>query len=143
VGGCRRQFAEGEATTDPEPTEQVQAALMDFAGDIVGKPLQQTGAWAGTMGFSPDGLPLVGPVGPTQTHSGVDADAATQMSSPRLGSAKNGAAAPGGGVWFAGGFTGHGMSLGYVTGGLAVDAMWGDGEADVPQHLKLSRIGTV
>jgi len=52
-----------------------------------------TARWAGTMGFSPDGLPLIGPVG--------------------------GASSP----WFCGGFTGHGMSMGYQAAHEAVDAM--------------------
>jgi glycine/D-amino acid oxidase-like deaminating enzyme len=56
-------------------------------------PLPITARWAGTMGFSPDGLPLIGPAG--------------------------GASSP----WFCGGFTGHGMSMGYQAAHEAVDAM--------------------
>src|SRR5690606_29163117 len=54
-----------------------------------------TTRWSGVMGFSPDGLPLVGPL-------------------PEF---------PAGNVWFCGAFTGHGMSMGFRTAGAAVAGM--------------------
>lgn len=99
VGGRRHLFAEVETGYDEHPTEPVQSALEDFAAAVLGVPRAQmriVARWAGTMGFTPDGLPIVAPVpGPW----------------------------PGGSVWFCGGFTGHGMSLAHRTARAAVDAM--------------------
>lgn len=96
VGGCRTYFAEEEVGFEDRTTEQVQDALESFARAMLGyseAPLPVTARWAGTMGFSPDGLPLIGP-----------------SSTPES-------------VWFCGGFTGHGMSMGYQAAHEAVDAM--------------------
>lgn len=123
LGGCRRDFAATEATDEPVPTQPVQEALESFAGAIFGRELHVHSAWAGTMGFSPDGLPLVGPVGATQ-REGEHNDGSTCPVFDR--------------VWFAGGFTGHGMSLGYATGRNAVDAMLGD-ESSISPHMQLQR----
>ncbi len=117
LGGCRREFAEQEATSDATPSKPVQGALRDFAQGLFGRDFAMQGAWAGTMGFSPSGLPVVGPVG--VSRGGGDDD--TELEER---------------VWFAGGFTGHGMSLGYVTGRNAVDGMLGD-DAAIPPHMQL------
>lgn len=97
VGGCRTYFAEQEVGFEDRTTANVQNALESFARAMLGysksEPLPITSRWAGTMGFSPDGLPLIGPI-------------ASQ--SP---------------VWFCGGFTGHGMSMGYKAAHEAIDAM--------------------
>lgn len=97
VGGCRTYFAEEEVGFEDRTTASVQNALESFARAMLGyakdETLPITSRWAGTMGFSPDGLPLIGPIAP---------------SSP---------------VWFCGGFTGHGMSMGYKAAHEAVDAM--------------------
>ena len=109
VGGCRTRFAAAEVGYEDRTTDEVQGALEAFAGDVLGVEFRVVARWAGTMGFSPDGLPLVGPVA--------------------------GAWAPGR-VWFCGGFTGHGMSMAFVTARDAVSAMV-DGSAPA---FPLSRV---
>ncbi|MBX3388511.1 MAG: FAD-binding oxidoreductase [Phycisphaeraceae bacterium] len=103
VGGCRTYFAEEEVGFEDRTTARVQEALESFARTMLGyekgEVLPITSRWAGTMGFSPDGLPLIGPIAP---------------------------ASP---VWFCGGFTGHGMSMGYKAAHEAVDAMLSGREA--------------
>jgi glycine/D-amino acid oxidase-like deaminating enzyme len=54
--------------------------------------------WSGTMGFSSDGLPLIGPI-PGASGGG----------DPRL--------------WFCGGFTGHGLSMAYRAAHAVVASM--------------------
>jgi glycine/D-amino acid oxidase-like deaminating enzyme len=92
VGGCRTYFADEEVGF-----ESFARAMLGY-GD---EPLPITARWAGTMGFSPDGLPLIGPVSSGATPS----------------------------AWFCGGFTGHGMSMGYQAAHEAVDAMLDGREA--------------
>lgn len=100
VGGCRTYFAEQEVGFEDRTTPNVQNALESFARAMLGydkhEPLPITSRWAGTMGFSPDGLPLIGPIAPN---------------SP---------------IWFCGGFTGHGMSMGFKAAHEAIDAMLDD-----------------
>lgn len=110
VGGCRTRFAEAEVGFEDRTTDQVQRALETFASAVLGVSFEVRARWAGTMGFSPDGLPLVGPVA--------------------------GAWAPGA-VWFCGGFTGHGMSMAFVTARDAVEAMMGG----KPGPFAMSRLG--
>ncbi len=94
VGGMRKHFEHAERTTSDEPTDALQAALEDFAQRALGIRGRVVARWAGTMGFTADALPIVEPVGIDEIDSGR--------------------------VWFCGGFTGHGMSLGVVT---AIDAV--------------------
>jgi len=111
VGGCRTYFADQEVGFEDRTTLPVQNSLELFARAMLGyrkdEPLPITSRWAGTMGFSPDGLPLIGPISPT---------------SP---------------IWFCGGFTGHGMSMGYKAAHEAVDAMLDNREP----LFALSRVG--
>lgn len=105
VGGCRTYFADREMGYDDEPTPWTQSALEAFAADVLG--LGSIGAvrerviarWGGIMGFSPTGLPIVEPV--------------REVGDVKLA----GDESP---VWFCGGFTGHGMSMGFKTAELAV-----------------------
>lgn len=106
VGGCRTYFADQELGLDDRVTEPVQSALERFASEVLGVRGRVLARWAGTMGFSPDGLPLVGPV-PVE---GI----------------------PDGSVWFCGGFTGHGMSMAHKVAADAVDQMLGHGRGDFP-----------
>ncbi|MEO1535586.1 MAG: FAD-binding oxidoreductase [Planctomycetota bacterium] len=101
VGGMRKHFEAAERTSNDEPTAEVQFALEDFAERALGTRGTVIARWAGTMGFTADGLPIVEPV----EVDGIDA----------------------GHIWFCGGFTGHGMSLGVVTAQRAVHAMLGIG----------------
>ncbi|MBC7835659.1 MAG: FAD-binding oxidoreductase [Phycisphaerales bacterium] len=105
VGGCRTYHAHDEVGYEDLTTPAVQSDIERFAAQILGadrdNPLEVIARWSGTMGFSPDGLPLVGPIG---GGGGDEADRA-------------------GRVWFCGGFTGHGMSMAYRTAQLAIAAM--------------------
>lgn len=119
VGGCRTYFVEEEIGFEDRVTTNVQNALESFTRALLEygerEELPVTSRWSGTMGFSPDGLPLIGPV--MCGHAGASDVALTGNSSlPR-------ATPP---VWFCGGFTGHGMSMGYKAAHEAVDAMLGD-----------------
>lgn len=101
-GGCRTYHADREVGYEDRTTSWVQDDIARWASRMLGDGYTVTARWAGTMGFSPDGLPLVGPVpGP----EGL-----------------------GGRVWFCGGFTGHGMSMGFKTAELAVRAMLEGGD---------------
>ena len=90
IGGRRSTNEAGERTTRAEAEEPVQSAiealLERLLGVRVGASARVLHRWAGTMGFTPDHLPLVGAV-------------------PGRGS-----------VVVCGGFTGHGMSMGYLCG---------------------------
>jgi glycine/D-amino acid oxidase-like deaminating enzyme len=86
VGGRRLAREGGERCYDSEPGEHVQGEIERFARQTLGITGPVLARWAGTMGFSPDGLPIIEPV--------------------------QGEGVPPGAVWFCGGFTGHGMSLG-------------------------------
>jgi glycine/D-amino acid oxidase-like deaminating enzyme len=101
VGGRRQLFADREIGYEDRTTAEVQGALEAFASAMLGVRLADLtilSRWSGTMGFSPDGLPLVGPVAGDW---------------------------PAGSVWFCGGYTGHGMSLAYSTSHGAVAEMLG------------------
>jgi gamma-glutamylputrescine oxidase len=110
IGGCRTYFADRETGYDDTTTDYVQGALERFAASLLGPAFLHAGGesiatrWSGTMGFSPDGLPLVGPL-------------------PEF---------PGGAVWFCGAFTGHGMSMGFRTATVAVHAMLDGMESPFP-----------
>ncbi|MGQ9898125.1 MAG: NAD(P)/FAD-dependent oxidoreductase [Acidobacteriota bacterium] len=61
-GGGRRAYAATEIGTDETPTKNIQDYLESFKDrhfpELTGFPI--THRWAGTMGFTPDGLPLLG-----------------------------------------------------------------------------------
>lgn len=97
VGGKRGVDPAAERGRDDAPTGSVQMELERFAREVLGLEGRVVARWAGTMGFSVDGLPVVGRVG----VAGVEPD----------------------GVWFCGGFTGHGMSLAARTARAAVEQL--------------------
>ncbi|MEO1584604.1 MAG: FAD-dependent oxidoreductase [Planctomycetota bacterium] len=99
VGGLRKRFEAEERTTSAEPTEPMQAALEELAERTLGVRGRVVARWAGTMGFTHSGLPIVESVPVEGLESGW--------------------------VWFCGGFTGHGMSLGVATASEAVRRMLG------------------
>jgi len=114
VGGCRNRFTQNEQTLDDQSTQPVQEAIEGFARMLLDRPIRVVARWAGTMGFSPDGMPLVGPVSED------------------------------GSVWFCGGFTGHGMSLAYRTAAGAVAAMLEGSDADpLAATFALGRLGAL
>ncbi len=98
VGGCRWAAREVEVGTAEAPTATVQGALESFLADafprFAGRPVAQR--WAGTMGFTADGLPSIGEV-------------------PGLPAAL-----------YAAGFNGHGMSLGFATGRYLAQRLLGE-----------------
>ncbi|MBK8136380.1 MAG: FAD-binding oxidoreductase [Chloroflexi bacterium] len=95
IGGGRKLYKDLENdTTDDRVTTPVQAHLDAYLatrfGDVKAKVDRR---WAGIMGFTPDGLPLVG----------------TLPDMPDVG--------------FAAGFNGHGLALGAGTGERAVEML--------------------
>lgn len=94
IGGARKH-REAEERTDAEGLNPaVQARLEQWARELITDRFEVIARWSGIMGFSPDGMPIVRP-----TRDG------------------------GGRVWFCGGLTGHGMSMGHLTARHAVGAM--------------------
>ncbi|MEQ8769708.1 MAG: FAD-binding oxidoreductase [Phycisphaerales bacterium] len=62
-GGARKYHAEAERCASEQSTPEVQARLESMAATLFPGGFGVVARWAGVMGFSPDGLPLVGPVG--------------------------------------------------------------------------------
>ncbi len=91
-GGARKYRERDEQCDSESVSDDVQAKLESMASVLFPGGFDVLARWAGVMGFSTDGLPLVGPVGHER-------------------------------VWVCGGFTGHGMSLGYRTARHAARAM--------------------
>lgn len=95
IGGGRKQnVALEDNTTEDRVTEPVQRVLEDYLRarfPDISAPIERR--WSGIMGFSADGLPLVG----------------TLPGRPRVG--------------FAVGFHGHGLALGAETAARAVDLL--------------------
>ena len=62
MGGGRRRFRRQETGWEDLTTPSVQGALTQFLEryfpEVAGQPIESR--WSGTMGFTPDGLPLVG-----------------------------------------------------------------------------------
>ncbi len=101
AGGFRDTSLATEFTTNEETTEEIQAALDGFVSDLVGWPVVVTHRWAGLFGLVPDFMPVVGPV------PGED------------------------GLWVAGGYSGHGMVLGFMCGELVANAILGRDAPDL------------
>ena len=100
VGGMRKRFADEERTSEDRTTNRLQAELQKFAEDLLGGSGDVVARWAGTMGFTDQGLPLIRPIELLPEH-----DRATGSTGP--GDPIRG--------MFCGGFTGHGMSIGAAT----------------------------
>jgi len=105
-GGARTYYAAEEIGYDAWPGGRVQGRIEAFMRELVASEFEVVARWAGIMGFSPDGLPLVG--------------------------ALPGRDGLGGRVWFCGGFTGHGMSMAFLTAREGVGAMLGQGRTLFP-----------
>lgn len=93
VGGSRKHRETEEQTSVDEINPAVQERLEQWARELITPRFTVTARWSGIMGFSPDGLPIVRPCDPA------------------------------GRVWFCGGLTGHGMSMGHLTARHAVGVM--------------------
>jgi glycine/D-amino acid oxidase-like deaminating enzyme len=92
MGGWRDRSMETEVTSVAEPTPGIQAHL-DAAVRDLGASVEVTHRWAGTMGFTESGLPIVGPV------EGM----------------KN--------VYVCAGFNGHGMGFAFMSAKRLVDLL--------------------
>ncbi len=111
IGGGRKtnKILEG-STTDDRTTEAVQRTLEAYLHKHfpdIHAPIERR--WAGIMGFSVDGLPLVG----------------TLPDKPRVG--------------FAVGFTGHGLALGAGTAERAVDMLLSSASVGAVDVARLDR----
>ena len=96
AGGFRDFAMDSEFTDSEETTPAIQEALESFVSELVGRPVPVAQRWAGIFGLVLDFLPVVG----------------------RL---------PGGErVWVAGGYSGHGNVLGFLSGDLVAKAILGD-----------------
>lgn len=96
VGGCRDHAFAAEATADDDVTSTVQSGIEKLLANLVCGAPRITHRWSGAWGETLDRLPLCGPV-------------------------------PGrGGVWVAGGYSGHGNVLGFACGELIGKALLGD-----------------
>jgi gamma-glutamylputrescine oxidase len=92
MGGWRDTSMQSEVTSVAEPTAAIQAHLDDAVGAL-GVSAEITHRWAGTMGFTESGLPIVGPV------EGM----------------KN--------VYVCAGFNGHGMGFAFMSAKQLVDLL--------------------
>eukprot|EP00762_Andalucia_godoyi_P008486 ANDGO_05788.mRNA.1 hypothetical protein len=131
IGGWRRRHAEREVGYDVCPTTEVQSGLECAASVLLsGKIGRPTGSvpmrnhvvnhrWAGTMGFSPDHLPIASAL----FSKMLVPHYLDEVYPPDVEKAAVGKGMWDTRVWFCGAFTGHGMSLGFVTAELTVKAM--------------------
>jgi gamma-glutamylputrescine oxidase len=96
IGGFRQLEKSTEVGYSDHTTDVIQASLYEFLQKYIPvlKDKKITHRWAGVMGFSFDGQPLVGSL-PDQQQ-----------------------------VYFHGGFTGHGLGLAFHTGKALVDLMY-------------------
>jgi gamma-glutamylputrescine oxidase len=101
AGGRRDVTLELEFTPEESTTAPVQAALEALVQDLVGYQPAITHRWSGIFGTSPDDLPLVGPIPGRE------------------------------GVWFSGGYSGHGNVLGLAAGDLVAKAISGRREPEL------------
>jgi glycine/D-amino acid oxidase-like deaminating enzyme len=95
IGGFREKYADKEMGYSDETTKEVQQGLYDFLTTSFPelKGVKVSHRWAGIMGFSRDGLPIIG---------------ALPTNPPVIASV---------------GFTGHGMGYGFVLGKLLAQYM--------------------
>jgi len=101
AGGFRDTALDDEFTTSEETTAAIQASLEQLVCDLVGWPVVTTHRWAGLFGFVPDFMPVVGRV-PGEER-----------------------------LWVSGGYSGHGMVLGFMCGELVGNAILGRDAPDL------------
>jgi gamma-glutamylputrescine oxidase len=101
AGGFRDTALDDEFTTSEETTPAIQASLERLVSDLVGWPVVPTHRWAGLFGFVPDFMPVVGRV-PGEER-----------------------------LWVSGGYSGHGMTLGFMCGELVANAILGRETTDL------------
>ena len=96
AGGFRDFAMDSEFTDSEETTPTIQDALESFVNELVGRPVPVAQRWAGIFGLVLDFLPVVGRVPGDER------------------------------VWVAGGYSGHGNVLGFLSGDLVAKALLGD-----------------
>jgi gamma-glutamylputrescine oxidase len=96
VGGWRNMYLEVETGCAEALHVGIQAELTRFAGWVAGTEAKVDHKWAGIMGFTPDMLPLVGPVPGSE------------------------------GLWIAAGYSGHGVAMAFTCGGSVARTAIGD-----------------
>jgi gamma-glutamylputrescine oxidase len=96
AGGFRDFAMDSEFTDSEETTPTIQDALESFVAELVGRRVPVAQRWAGIFGLVLDFLPVVG----------------------RLPGSER--------AWVAGGYSGHGNVLGFLSGDLVAKAMLGD-----------------
>jgi glycine/D-amino acid oxidase-like deaminating enzyme len=96
AGGFRDVSLDSEFTAEEVTTPVVQNALERFVESLMGRPLRVDYRWAGIFGMVFDFVPVVGRV------PGAD------------------------GLWVAGGYSGHGIVLGFSSGRLVARAILGE-----------------
>jgi glycine/D-amino acid oxidase-like deaminating enzyme len=96
AGGFRDVSLQDEFTAEEVTTPVVQSALERFVETLMGRSLRVDYRWAGIFGMVFDFVPVVGRV------PGAD------------------------GLWVAGGYSGHGIVLGFSSGRLVARAILGD-----------------
>ena len=94
LGGWRDTAMDTEVGYDDNPTPGIQARLDAHLGEL-GVKVPVVRRWAGTMGFTPDGLPLVG----------------AAPGRPR--------------TWLCAGYSGHGMGFAFLAARLLVARLGG------------------
>lgn len=110
AGGWRRAFADVEVGYADEPTAPVQAGIESFLYEAwpALRSVPVTHRWSGVMGFSPDGLPLVGRL-PHQRR-----------------------------VFFVVGFTGHGLGFALVAARAVMRVLSAEGDAGIFDIARLA-----
>ena len=97
IGGFRQLEVDTEKGFSDHTTEVIQSALHEFVKKHLPRfaTAKVSHRWAGVMGFSVDGEPIIGSL-PTDNQ-----------------------------IFFSGGFTGHGIGLAFHTGKCLVDLIFG------------------
>jgi gamma-glutamylputrescine oxidase len=95
AGGFRDVSLESEFTAEETVTEPIQQALQRFVSELLGFQPEIRNRWAGIFGLVTDLMPVVGRV-PGEER-----------------------------LWVAGGYSGHGMVLGFACGDLVAEAVLG------------------
>jgi glycine/D-amino acid oxidase-like deaminating enzyme len=108
IGGFRQVEKETEVGTSDHITDQIQKALHEFVVTYLPQfsDAKVTHRWSGVMGFAKDGEPMVGSL----------------PNDPQ--------------IFFAGGYTAHGIGLSFHTGKRLVDLVYG---REVPKWLSARR----
>lgn len=110
IGGFRQMEKETEVGYSDHVTDVIQNSLHDFVVTYLPKlaNAKVTHRWGGVMGFSKDGEPMVG---------SIPDDPA---------------------IYFAGGYTGHGIGLAFNTAKTLVDSIMG---REIPNWISARRFG--